>query len=374
MTLLKLDIYAVRNIQKQSFLPSPGINFIYGDNASGKSSIIEAIFILGRAKSFRATSIKSVINFEHPELIVASQIELANGNQGQLGVQMDGKHFSSRINQQTSTNRADLVSALPLQIIHPKSYELLDAGPQLRREFLDWGVFNNDEQFLPTWRKFKKALSQRNALLKTKQARHINVWDKELAVYGTIVSEYRQQYTDKLLPVFKQIIGKFLDVENIGLRFISGWDESKLLEQALAEDLDKDLRYGFTHSGPHRGDFQLLINNRLAKDFVSRGQLKLLVLSLKLAQVQLIINEQQRGICILIDDFSAELDVINRSKLLDYLNLIDCQAFITATEVAEFGDLTNIKNSKMFHVKHGTIDQVQCSTWNTQAKQEIGAS
>jgi DNA replication and repair protein RecF len=358
MTLLKLDVYSVRNIQKQSFLPSPAINFIYGDNASGKSSILEAIFILGRAKSFRATSIKSVIHFDRSELIVAAQIEQASGAQGQLGVQMDGKNFSCRINQQSSTNRADLASAFPLQLIHPKSYELLDAGPQIRREFLDWGVFNDDEQFLPAWRKLKKALSQRNALLKTKQARHINVWDKELAYYGTIVNEYRQCYVNKLRPVFTKIITKFLNLERLDIKFLSGWDDVKPLQQALIEDLDKDLRYGFTHSGPHRGDFQLLVNNRLAKEFVSRGQLKILVLSLKLAQVQLLLNGQQRDICILIDDFSAELDLINRGKLLDYLNTIGCQVFITATEVAEFGDLTNIKNSKMFHVNCGTIEQV----------------
>ncbi len=358
MTLIKLDIYSVRNIQKQSLHPSPAINFIYGENASGKSSIIEAIYLLGRTKSFRSVSIKSVIHFDHSELTVAAQVELENGTSNQIGVQMSTKHFSGRINQQAAVNRAELASVLPIQLIHPKSYELLDAGPQLRREFLDWGVFNSDEQFLPAWRKFKKALLQRNALLKARQPRYINVWDKELADYGTIVSEYRQSYLNKLLPVLAQILNTFLGPKSLDLRFISGWDESKSLQQALTDDLEKDLRYGFTHSGPHRGDFQLLINNRLAKDFVSRGQLKLLVLSLKLAQVQLLINEQQKQTCILIDDFAAELDMLNRGKLLDFLDSIGCQAFITATELAEFGDVTRVKDYNMFHMEHGTITKM----------------
>jgi DNA replication and repair protein RecF len=275
-----------------------------------------------------------------------------------LGIQLDGKNIEIHINQQLRQKRSDLAYALPLQLIHPKSYELLDAGSQLRREFLDWGVFNDDENFLLGWRKFKKALSQRNALLKTRQLDQINVWDKELVYYGTIVDCYRRQYLEKFKPVFIEIVGKFLALDGIDLKLISGWDQAKEFSRVLIEDQDKDLRYGFTHSGPHRGDFQLLVNNRLAKDFVSRGQLKLLVMSLKLAQVQLLANEQSQTGCILIDDFAAELDVINRAKLLHYLAELNCQVFMTATEVVDFGDLSQIKNYKMFHVEQGSIKSV----------------
>lgn len=358
MTLLKLDIYAVRNIQKETIIPAPAINFIYGENASGKSAIIEAIFILGRAKSFRSATIKPVINFSQNHLIVSAQTLQANGNAIHLGIQLDSKSFCCRINQQSTQKRSDLAYALPLQIIHPKSYELLDAGPQLRREFLDWGVFNDDEKFLPAWRNFKKALLQRNALLKAKRPEHINVWDKELLYYGTIVNSCRQLYLQKLKPVFTDIIDKFLKIDDIDIKLISGWDTSIDFQRVLIEDLEKDLRYGFTHSGPHRGDFHLLVSNRLAKDFVSRGQLKLLVMSLKLAQVQLLTNEHSNMGCFLIDDFAAELDVINRAKLLLYLSEMKCQVFITATEISDFGDLNHIKNYKMFHVEHGSIKQV----------------
>ena len=358
MTLLKLDIYAVRNIQKQSIIPAPGINFIVGKNASGKSSLIEAIFILGRAKSFRSATIKPVINFAQNELIVSAQTLLANGSTIHLGIQLDSKSFCCRINQQSTQKRSDLAYALPLQIIHPKSYELLDAGPQLRREFLDWGVFNDDKNFLPAWRNYKKALSQRNSLLKVRRPEHINVWDKELVYYGTIVNSYRQLYLQKFKPVFTEIIDRFLDIDGIDLKLLSGWDTSREFHQILSEDIDKDLRYGFTHSGPHRGDFQLLVGNRLARDFVSRGQLKLIVMSLKLAQVQLLSNEHSNMGCFLIDDFAAELDVINRAKLLHYLSEMECQVFITATEISDFGELSHIKNYKMFHVEHGNIKQV----------------
>lgn len=358
MSLLKLDIYSVRNIDKESIIPSPTINLIVGENSSGKSALLEAIFILGRAKSYRCSAIKSVINFTKDRLVVSAQILQENGNQLQLGIQLDGKNSEIHINQQAKQKHSDLAYALPLQLIHPKSYELLDAGSQIRREFLDWGVFNNDQNFLPAWRKFKKALAQRNALLKTKRLEQINVWDKELVYYGTIVDSFRQQYLEKFKPVFIEIIGRFLILDGIDLKLVSGWDTAKEFNQILIEDRDKDLRYGFTHSGPHRGDFQLWVNNRLAKDFVSRGQLKLLVMSLKLAQVQLLANEHSQTGCILIDDFAAELDVINRAKLLSYLAEMACQVFITATEKNDFGDLSQIKNYKMFHVEHGTIKSV----------------
>jgi DNA replication and repair protein RecF len=358
MYLLKLDIYHVRNIQQISIAPSPTLNLIVGANASGKSSLLEAIYILGRAKSFRSSSIKSVINLNQESLIVSAQTRQADGSNQLLGIQLDGKNFEIRINQQPKQLRSDLAYALPLQLIHPKSYELLDAGAQIRREFLDWGVFNQDSDFLVCWRRFKKALAQRNSLLKTKQLTQLKVWDKELVDYGTIVNRHRLSYLEKFKPVFFEISKQFLGLEEIELKLLSGWDVSKDFYQILHDELEKDLRYGFTHSGPHRGDLQLLVNSRLAKDFVSRGQLKLLILSLKLAQVKLLISSQNKSSCVLVDDFAAELDSIHRAKLLDFLFAMQCQVFITATELADFGDLSRFSNYKLFHVEHGNLKQM----------------
>ncbi|MDP2904505.1 MAG: DNA replication/repair protein RecF [Methylovulum sp.] len=355
MSLLKLDIYHVRNIQKESINPSPAINFIVGENASGKSSLIEAIFILGRAKSFRSTSIKSVINQDQNHLIVSAQTLQPDGRHCHLGIQLDGKNAQIRINQQSGQHKSDLAYALPLQLIHPKSYELLDAGAQVRREFLDWGVFNDDKNFLIAWRKFKKALAQRNSLLKTGRVDQLNVWDKEFVYYGTIVNNSRVAYLQKFKPIFIEIISQFLNMNLIDISLILGWEASKELQQVITQDLEKDLRYGFTHNGPHRADVLLSVNNCLAKDFVSRGQLKLMVLSLKLAQIQLLAKEDNNLACILIDDFSAELDSHNRAKLLHYLSAMACQVFITATELTDFGDLSQITTYKVFHVEHGHI-------------------
>lgn len=357
MTLLKLDVLSVRNIHSASIQPAPGINFITGANASGKSSLLEAIFILGRARSFRTHHIKQAISFEQGQLIVAAQLRHHSGSVSNIGIQIDNKQTEIRIDQE-NRQKADLAYALPVQLIHPKSYRLLDAGPQNRREFLDWGIFNHNQNFLPNWRRFSKALQQRNALLKTRQVKQLSAWDKELIEYGNLVNAFRKEYIGLLQPVFLKMAGQFLDTDQIELRFHAGWDEKQDLEQLLKQDIEKDLKYGFTHSGPHRADFQTFHNNKLAKDYLSRGQQKLLVLALLLSQVNLLNREAQNNCCILVDDLTAELDTLNRAKLLKYLAGIGCQVLMTSTELADFGDLNAVENYKVFHVEQGRIKPV----------------
>jgi len=364
MSLQRLDIYNVRNIRQQTIHPATTLNFIFGQNASGKSALIEAIFLLGRAKSFRTSIIKSVITFDQPELVVSAQVAEVPGQLTSLGIRMNGKTVEIRKNQHNTQKRSDLAYTLPLQIIHPKSFELLDAGAQIRREFMDWGIFNHEEKFLQVWRNYKKALAQRNALLKANAINYLQPWNNELANYGTIVHEYRRQYIEKLKPVISATVNRFLKLDQIDLKLVAGWDESSPLKLLIEEEIERDLRDGFTHSGPHRSDFHLLINDKLAKDVVSRGQLKILVICLKLAQVELMIKERDSFGCVLIDDFAAELDLQNRAKLLNFLSEVQCQVFITATEKNDFGDLSQLKNYKMFHVEQGKIEiiDVPCET------------
>lgn len=361
MTLQRLDIYNVRNIRKQTLFPASGFNLIYGKNGSGKSALIEAIYLLGRAKSFRSSAIKSIISFDQSSLTLFAEVLNESQYLKQVGVKMDGKSIEIHINQQPNQKRSQLVYSFPLQLIHPKSFELLDAGSQLRREFLDWGVFNQEPKFLEIWRNYKKALLHRNALLKLRTSNQINVWNQELVLYGTMINEYRFQYLTALKPVLSHAVSKFLTVIDFDIKLLSGWSGDVSFEQQLTNDLEKDLRYGYTNSGPHRADFQILIENRIAKDVVSRGQLKLLVIALKLAQVELMIKSRNYFGCILFDDFSAELDIQNRRKIIDYLMKFNTQVFITATERRDFGDLDVLDNYKMFHVEHGALQSINVS-------------
>lgn len=357
MTLLKLDVFSVRNIHSATIQPSPNLNFVTGANASGKSSLLEAIFILGRARSFRTQYVKQVIGFDRSELIVAAQHRQYHGSVSNFGIQINAKQTEIRIDQE-NRQKADLAYLFPVQLIHPKSYRLLDAGPQNRREFLDWGIFNQNRNFLASWRRYTKAVQQRNVLLRTRQTKQLPAWNKELVEHGNTVNTFRKNYIQLLEPVFLQIASHFLDTAQIDLRFAAGWDEQLNLETVLSNNLEKDLRYGFTHAGPHRADFLTFHNTRLAKDYLSRGQQKLLVLALLLSQVSLLNNEAQNNCCILVDDLTAELDTVNRSKLLKYLADLGCQVFITGTGLSDFGDLSTLNNYKVFHVEHGCIQEM----------------
>jgi len=316
--------------------------------------LLEAIFILGRASSFRATNCKQAIEFDQAALIVSAQIQQEGGQASQLGIQIGQKKLEIHINRELK-NKSDLAYSLPLQIIYPKSYKLLDAGSQIRREFLDWGVFNHELNYLCYWRKYKKILQQRNSLLKSKQLKQLGVWNQQLVQYGKIVAQYRLAYLQKLEPVFLKVSHQFMGDVNLQLKFLYGWHHETDFLQILENDIDRDVRYGYTHSGPHRSDFQLLFNQRPAKDYVSRGQLKLLVMSLKLAQVKLLNLYNSNSVCILIDDLTAELDIANRVKLIKYLDEINCQVFMSATDLSDFGSLTTLDSYKVFHMEHGFV-------------------
>jgi DNA replication and repair protein RecF len=358
MKLKRLDIYNVRNIQQISITPSPHFNFIYGPNASGKSALIEAVFLLGRAKSFRTSSIRSVISSTKDKLIVTGEILDDEDFSVPLGIQSDGKTVDIKINHQANKKKIELAYKLPLQIIHPRSFELLDASSQKRREFMDWGIFNQDEKYLPVWQNYKKVLLHRNALLKSKSINQIHVWNNELVNYGTILNGYRNSYLDALRPFLKKTIAHFINLDDIDIKLINGWSNDKKYGQHLIDEFERDLRYGFTQSGPHRADFQLLLGNKLAKDVVSRGQLKIIIICLKMAQIELILHLNNSFGCILIDDFAAELDKENRFRILKFLNEHKCQTFITTAECNDFGDLSFIENYKLFHVEHGKINLI----------------
>lgn len=355
MPLIKLDIHALRNINALSLAPDKGLNFLVGANASGKSSILEALFILSRSRSFRTHQIKQAIQFNQAQLVVSALKQQSNGSLSTLGISASYQETLIRIDQEPKL-RADLAYNLPVQLIQPKSYQLLDAGPQFRREFIDWGVFNQQAQFLNHWRSFSKALQQRNALLKTKNSQALFAWDKEFSMHGQAVNQYREHYMQALQPVFLHLARHFLECDAVELVFYPGWDARNSLEHVLKLDRDRDIKYGFTHNGPHRSDFVTHVNGRPAKDFLSRGQQKLLMLALLLAQASLLNQHNPNQSLILIDDLSAELDLENKAKLLKYLDELGCQVFITATGLEDLGDLSMITQYQVFHVKQGSIN------------------
>lgn len=357
MSLAKFELFNVRNIRRAQLVPSPNINLVIGENASGKTALLEGIFILGRGKSFRTAHTEQVVNFDAESLVVTGQSRQTAGNLRQLGVRADGKNMEIRISGKQVRSCSELAYSLPLQVILPNSHRLLEMGPQLRREFVDWGVFHVNPDFLLVWRKYRRALSQRNVLLKAGAYSDTEVWEHEMAQYGTIVNDFRTKYIEQLAPLFSEIAERFLSFRSYELKHVAGWDVSRTLMDVLANDRPRDMRFGFTHSGPHKGDWRLLVDGRPARDYASRGQIKILVIALKLAQIAVL--QKITGIvgCILIDDLASEIDGNNRQKVFQYLGELNSQTFLTTTDDHYFGNVFS-QNSRKFHVERGQITHV----------------
>jgi DNA replication and repair protein RecF len=216
-------------------------------------------------------------------------------------------------------------------IIQPASISLLDGPPKQRRQFVDFGAFHEDAEYLALWRRFIESLSQRNALLRERRLRELAPWTHEAARCGTILTEARKRYVERIMPVFSELGELFFPGRRFDLRFQPGWDDSHSLQSVLDAEVSGDARLGFTRCGPHKADVTIGCDGRTAKVHLSRGQTKLLVYGLQLAQARLM---EQRGgtpACVLIDDIASELDDRNRDLLLEFLVAGTTQYFVTST-------------------------------------------
>lgn len=361
MKLAQIEVHRVRNIHRAELHFSPTCNLFFGPNGSGKSALLEAIHLLGRGKSFRTHQLRQIIQYGQDDAIVAANLAQDDAMTLRAGIRLTSQEMTVRLGLNHHAKRSDLARVLPIQWIDPCSYLLITGSPQHRREFIDWGVFNEYPDFLQHWRRYRLALLQRNQLLKTRVIASLESWNQQLSLYGSQIAEYRQRYLQRLLPVFLELSEKLIPLRALSLHYLAGWPRDKTLPQSLHDDLAKDLRHGFTHSGPHRADFVLCAAERPVGEFVSRGQLKLLVLALKLAQVSLAFSQSIRP-CVLVDDISAELDGNHLRLLLDVLSSSAAQVFITSTQFTTTFAESHFANRSMFHVEHGKIVPLRCST------------
>jgi DNA replication and repair protein RecF len=361
MALTRFTVTAVRNLQPVTLAPSPRINILSGDNGSGKTSVLEAIHLLGLARSFRSTRLMPVIQHEQPACTVFGQVQMADGRQANLGISRDRQgEFQIRIDGQNAHSASQLAEALPLQLINPDSFRLLEGAPKIRRQFLDWGVFHVEQRFLSAWQRLQKALRQRNSWLRhgTLDAASQAAWDRELCLASDEIDSYRRAYIQALKPVFEKTLSELVELEGLTLSYYRGWDKDRALSDVLSSTLQRDQQIGHTQAGPQRADLRLRLGQHNAAEILSRGQQKLVVCALRIAQGHLL-NEAKHGQCIyLVDDLPSELDEHHRRALCRLLEDLHCQVFITCVdhELLREGWRTDTPVT-MFHVEHGGITQ-----------------
>lgn len=335
MAISKLRIHRVRNLSALSLIPSPAINLIYGENGSGKTSVLEAIHLLGLARSFRTSQARHLIQAEQSDCVVYAEVDPLNqGEQKPLGVErlLEGDPRIRFAGQ--DIDLSTLAELLPLQVINADTFQLLEGSPAHRRQFLDWGVFHADPMFIQLWRGFRRVLKQRNSLLKCGKIdpRLREVWDREFVSFANALTEHRRDYLTRLIPVFDQSLENLLPGIRIELGFQSGWDSKRGLDEVLATSFERDLALGYTASGPQRADLRVKADGHSAAERLSRGQKKLVVSALKLAQGNLFQAMHKRPCVYLIDDLPSELDQQHNQLFCSLLEQSGNQCFITCVD------------------------------------------
>jgi len=358
--LSHLEITGLRNLEQQRLASLAGVNIFYGENGAGKTSILEAIHLLGLARSFRSTQLTPVIQHDKSSCTVFGRVEGKDYVSGALtlGVKRQrGGGVQIRVGGKPEKNAISLAEALPIQLINATSYLLLEGGPKQRRQFMDWGVFHVEQSFYDVWRNVQRCIKQRNAILrKGGPIKQIEPWNESLLISATRLDEARKSYTDKLEPVFISIMERLSDLGDIRLQYRRGWKEGSYRD-ILAASLERDRRRGLTHYGPHRADLEILAQGHPAAQVLSRGQQKLLVCALRLAQAKLLSEQRGKGLVILVDDLPAEVDSQHQRRLCALLDELGMQLFLTCIEARELAQFSwpVLGEPQLFHVKQGAI-------------------
>tara|TARA_Y100000748_G_scaffold206186_1_gene172628 strand:+ start:1308 stop:2378 length:1071 start_codon:yes stop_codon:yes gene_type:complete len=322
-------------------------NLIYGENGSGKTSVLEAISYLGRGRSFRTNNISDIVKWEAEDLLVYGKIISAN-SESSLGVINGKSGLESSINGDHTKGIAGLAHSLPFQIIDPNTHNLIGGGPEARRQYLDWILFHVEPEYIDIWRKYKKTLKQRNILLKShKNKLEIQNWNQGLAQLGEKISLMRDEIFVLLEPVLIEFANELLDTD-ISLNINRGWSRSLTLLESLCDNINQDIQYKSTQMGPHRADIKVSLEMGAAKKHISRGQQKLLACALINASIELVQSYIDKPILLLLDDPKAELDTNSTKKLIKQVCSLSSQVIATSIEPDEslFGSGT-----KLFHVE-----------------------
>lgn len=323
----------MRNLEQAQFSLGPQVNAFIGPNGVGKTTILEALYLLGAGRSFRTNKIKHIIRKGSQELLLTAQI-IKDGHISRIGVRKDIHGQSElRLNGETIDTVASLAAYLPAQVIAPDAPNLLDDGPGIRRKFLDWGVFHVEPDFLSLWKKLRHVLKQRNALLRTASGQQqLKYWNEPWASLSEEAHLCRQKYFESYSTLFLSETKRSLG-EDYSIEYYRGWPANRPLGDLITESTMQDIKDGYTHNGAHRAQIKIKYHNQEARDILSRGQKKLINTWLKLLQLKhLHQTSHKKSIC-LIDDLQSEMDSENRLKVYQMLRTLAIQVFITGIQI-----------------------------------------
>lgn len=363
MHVTRLRVASVRRLEEVDLAPSPGINLITGDNGAGKTSLLEALHLLAYGRSFRGRVRDGLIRTGAEAVeVFAEWQEQSPPRTRKAGLRHLGQRWEGRLDGASVSQLGELCAALAVVTFEPGSHALVTGGGEPRRRLIDWGLFHVEQaeggqEFLRHWRRYARALKQRNQLLKARiRDGQLDAWDHELAEAGEPLTRRRQHYVERLEPELQQVAADL--IPSLGrptLAFQPGWSREQLsLADALLVARDRDLAYGHTSVGPHRADWRIDYPMLASREALSRGQAKLTALSILLAQAEHHARVAGEWPVVALDDLASELDRNHQGRVLQRLVASGAQVFITGTEPPSALAQMNL-SPRVFHVERGEI-------------------
>ena len=356
--LQRFQLTHFRNYREQAFLPASRLSVICGENGSGKTSLLEAIYLLGTGRSFRTARLTNVVQkgFDATTLFGELQTEQALHR---IGISRDHTSLlDARVDGQRVQGISAVARLLPVQVLHPGTVQLIEGGPGERRRFLDWLMFHVEHEFLGAWQRLRESVSQRNKLLKAGKVslRELRIWDQQVATNSARIDQLRRQHLPALEAAFQTLLSGFdgsLGAVSLGLQ--SGWAQGDSIDQALLQHRDQDIRRGFTSVGAHRADLVLKSDKGAVREVFSRGQQKVVAYALVTAQIQVFQTLTGKSCLVLVDDLTSELDQGNEGRVLGAVLSTGNQAIVTTLDDRISQPYLKSGEASVFHVEHGVL-------------------
>lgn len=306
----------------------PGLTLIHGDNGSGKTSILEAIFLLGRGRSFRTRNTERLVRRGSDTLRVVGSVGDISGESRVLGVEVRAGTISARLAGNPVASLADLTQVFPVQVIEPGVHKLIEEGGHRRRRWMDWAVFHVEPQFADRWTRYTRAIRQRNAALRTDPGQ-ASAWDQEASRLGEEIALARGRFMEALQPHWHATV-EALSGLPVQLHHLRGWGAELSLADALRAGTARDALRQMTHAGPHRADVSVRLLGRPAREVLSRGQQKLVAVAMTVAQLRLLQAQFGTIPTLLLDDPAAELDGEKLARFIEQVKQLRSQLILTS--------------------------------------------
>ena len=354
----ELNAISIRNFDSFCIRPSAKLNFFYGPNASGKTTILESVYLLSRVKSFRSKRISNVIkNGEGKLQVFAKGINQEKGFS--IGLEKGRGLTKIKFNREMVQTASELARHLPVYVLTPDHYVLFTGTPKERRHWLDWSMFHVEQNYLQVWKSYHRALRHRNALLKLERSldpSEITGWEELMAKEAKKLDSMRNRYVLGLNELLNSKHVPLVLSGSVEIKYQNDTYDKGGLYKLLIDKRDEDIKRGYTSVGPHRSDIIFNFEDLNVAKYLSRGQTKLFGAALISSQIEIMKRAGFESI-VLVDDLDAELDEESSMKMLNLLLANNIQTFVSSLTKPDWINPDNNEHS-VFHVKHGKIQKM----------------